>query len=87
MSEKRASIDWRVNHKAIICGQQGGEIVSCLRSVVVAMRQREVAAEARAKGPGTVHLSAGDQSQGLDVRPRGEYIAAVTAIVAGAEAE
>ena len=55
--------------------------------MVVAMRQGEVAAVPRAKGAGAVHLAAGDQTQGLDVRPRSEHVAAIAAVRAGAEAK
>ena len=54
---------------------------------MVAVREREVAAVARAKGARAVHLPASNQTLGLNVRPRGEHIAAVAAIIACTEAK
>mmetsp|Transcript_37035 Transcript_37035/g.69055 ORF Transcript_37035/g.69055 Transcript_37035/m.69055 type:complete len:286 (+) Transcript_37035:338-1195(+) len=57
-----------------------------LRSVMVAVRQREVAAQARSEGAGSLVLAAADGARLLDVLPRRVDHATITAIRIGVKA-
>merc|ERR1719327_1755686 len=64
-----------------------GVRVAALRTVVVAVRQGEVRAEAPPEGAGSMVLSAGHRAVRLDVFPRRVDVTATATILAGAEAD